>query len=246
MGFLEIVGYIILIGGAVATLVGGLMFLIAAFRQSGAMGCGMMIPFLGSLVQLYFILTSWDEAKKPLFIQIAGMVLVVLGGQLADVSLDSELDSELSGYYEEYYEESYEDGEEQESGGFERNAELEAGDTSTEEASDTSDTFGAESSREPTSISQTTPQRLVRQDRRASRREQESQAPNRVVGAVPVGSLDQHLGRQITIVKTSGKTVRGKLIRVSAESVTVEKRLGGGKMAFPIPKEDIDSAVLGR
>ncbi len=250
MGFLEIVGYIILIAGGITALVGALMFLVAGFRQSGAMGCGMMIPFIGSFIQIYFILTSWDEAKKPLFIQLAGLVFVFLGGQMAGVDLDDELDSDMAAYYEEYYEDYYaEDVGEGEAENplrgqqRQRIAEREARDAAVEEAPDT---FGAESAAESGSSSRNTPQRFVRQDRRASRRERESTAPKRIVGAVPVESLGQHLGRQVTIVKTSGKTVRGKLLRVSADSVTVEKKLGGGKMAFPIPKEDIDSAVLGR
>ena len=117
MGFLEIVGSIIMFAGGIIALIGAVMFLVAAFRQSGAMGCGMMIPFIGNFIQIYFILTSWDEAKKPLFIQIAGIVLFFLGAPMAGVDFGDELDSDMAGYYEEYYEDYYEDdGGEEEAG----------------------------------------------------------------------------------------------------------------------------------
>lgn len=251
MGLLEIVGFVFLAVGAITTLVGGLLFLVAGFRESSATGCGMMVPLIGTFVQLYFIFSSWDEAKKPLLIQVVGMVLAVLGGQIAGVNvLDSDIDSDMSGYYEEYYEDESDadevDFSSSSSGAVSGQSQGDEWSADEESSGELADTFGGDTSPSSTSRERSTPQRLVRQDRKASSRERESSAPQRVVGAVSIETLDQHIGRQITITKTSGKSVRGKLIRVTADSVTVEKRLGGGKMAFPISKEDIDTAVLGR
>lgn len=248
MGFLAIVGFIIAGLGAVAAIAGALMMLIAAFRESKGIGCGMLVPGINSIVSLYFLIAYWSEAKKPFLIQLVGTVGVFLGLSLAGVNAEDELTSEMSGYYDEYYEEDESEGEsslpstlnvqQQRQRAAERQERVE------EPEEESEDTFGADTSL--SSSSRTTPQRLVRKEHQGARPEEKVQAPKRIVGEVSAASLDQHLGRLITITKTSGKLVRGKLIRTDADSVTVEKRLGGGKMAFPIAKSDIDTVVLGR
>jgi hypothetical protein len=65
----------ILILGSIVMLVGGVMFLIAAFSESVLWGLGcMFVPF----VSLFFLILHWPEAKKGFFIQLAGAALVVI------------------------------------------------------------------------------------------------------------------------------------------------------------------------
>ncbi len=63
----------ILLGLAIA-FVGGIMFLVAAFRTSILWGLGVLfIPF----ISLFFLIFHWQEAKKSFFIQVFGVALLV-------------------------------------------------------------------------------------------------------------------------------------------------------------------------
>jgi hypothetical protein len=72
---MEIVGMIIGgIGGLVA-LIGGIWFLVVAFRQSIWWGLGsLFIPF----VSIIFLIIHWSDAKKPFFVSLLGAVIAVI------------------------------------------------------------------------------------------------------------------------------------------------------------------------
>lgn len=57
-------------------LVGGIMFLIAGFRESIVWGLAML--FLGGAAQLVFLFMHWEEAKRPFLLQVLGMVLFII------------------------------------------------------------------------------------------------------------------------------------------------------------------------
>ena len=67
----------LLIGiGGLISLVGVVLFYIAAFKTSIIWGlCCLFLPFVG----LVFLILHWDVAGKPFLIQLAGYVPVILG-----------------------------------------------------------------------------------------------------------------------------------------------------------------------
>ena len=68
LGVLVAVGYIV-------SLVGGIMFLIVAFKESALWGLGcLFIP----LVSLFFLISHWKDAKKAFLIQMIGAVIIIL------------------------------------------------------------------------------------------------------------------------------------------------------------------------
>lgn len=67
--------------GLVALLVGGITFLIAAFRTGILWGLGCL--FFGPVSLIYLIL-HWSEAKKPFYLQLWGVGFVVVASILAD------------------------------------------------------------------------------------------------------------------------------------------------------------------
>jgi hypothetical protein len=70
---------LLLVVGIILALIGGIGMLIVAFRESVLWGIGcLLIP----LVSLIFVISHWDEAKKPFLIQLAGVVLLILGGAM--------------------------------------------------------------------------------------------------------------------------------------------------------------------
>jgi hypothetical protein len=67
---------ILLLLGWLVSIVGGIMLLVVAFKESILWGLGcIFIPF----VALIFIVMHWEQSKKPFFIELAGAVLVIIG-----------------------------------------------------------------------------------------------------------------------------------------------------------------------
>lgn len=69
------IGIGLLILGLVLAFIGGLWFLVAAFRESVLWGLAcLFIP----IVQLFFLIVHWDEAKKPFLLQLLGLAAIVI------------------------------------------------------------------------------------------------------------------------------------------------------------------------
>jgi hypothetical protein len=72
---MESFGTALFVVGYAVALVGGIWYLIAAFRESIWWGLGvMLIPF----VEFFFLFACWEEAKKPFGISLLGTLLVLV------------------------------------------------------------------------------------------------------------------------------------------------------------------------
>ena len=62
--------------GLVVFIIGGLGTLIAAFKTSilWGLGCLLIAP-----VSIIFLITNWDVAKNPFFLQLVGVGIMLLG-----------------------------------------------------------------------------------------------------------------------------------------------------------------------
>ncbi len=69
-------GMILMVGGGIASFVGSIQILIAAFKESTAQG--LLSLFLGPYI-LYYIFTRWEACKKGFMLSIGGTVAIVLG-----------------------------------------------------------------------------------------------------------------------------------------------------------------------
>jgi hypothetical protein len=67
---------VLMIVGILGMIIGGVGMLMAGFRESMLWGIGMLlIP----LVSLIFVVTHWEDAKKPFIIQVVGWLLMAAG-----------------------------------------------------------------------------------------------------------------------------------------------------------------------
>ena len=66
---------ICLVLGMIIGLIGSIMFLIAAFRESVLWGLGCLII---SPISLVFLIMHWQAAKKPFLISLLAIPLIVL------------------------------------------------------------------------------------------------------------------------------------------------------------------------
>jgi uncharacterized membrane protein len=66
--------------GYILAVVGGLWLLVVIFQTSVLWGIlSLVVPF----VSLFFVITNWDETKRPFLIQLAGVILILLGANSA-------------------------------------------------------------------------------------------------------------------------------------------------------------------
>lgn len=65
--------------GALVAIVGGIMVLIAAFREGVWWGVGSLLLWP---VQLFFVVTHWAETKKGFLTSVCGLGLIVVGALL--------------------------------------------------------------------------------------------------------------------------------------------------------------------
>lgn len=62
--------------GLAIFIIGGIGFLIVAFRTSILWGLGCLLFYPISLV---FLVLNWNEAKNPFFLQLVGLGIALLG-----------------------------------------------------------------------------------------------------------------------------------------------------------------------
>ena len=72
-------GTVLLVIGIIGIVVGGIGMLLAGFRESAIWGIAMMVV---PLVSLIFVVSHWEDAKKPFLIQVVGWMLAVVGAGL--------------------------------------------------------------------------------------------------------------------------------------------------------------------
>ena len=69
-------GVPIILLGIVICVIGGFLFLVAAFRES--IWWGLACLFL-PIVTLFFLIVHWQNAKTSFFIQLAGFAVMIVG-----------------------------------------------------------------------------------------------------------------------------------------------------------------------
>ncbi len=73
---MSVLGGILMFIGVIVAFVGGIMFLIVAFKQNILWGLGcIFVPF----VSLIFLIMYWNDAKKPFLIQLTALPFYILG-----------------------------------------------------------------------------------------------------------------------------------------------------------------------
>lgn len=73
---MQLLGSITVWAGLILLLLGGLLFIVVAFKESILWGLGVLFLPIASLI---FLIFHWDTAKRPFFWQLGGMLLVMIG-----------------------------------------------------------------------------------------------------------------------------------------------------------------------
>lgn len=80
---MAVVAAIIMVIGVLVLFAGGIWMLVEAFKAGilWGLGCLLLWP-----VNLIFIVTHWEEAKRPLGTWFAGLAVVFVGGFLSGLA----------------------------------------------------------------------------------------------------------------------------------------------------------------
>lgn len=62
--------------GLILMVVGGILFIVAAFREGILWGIGVLVL---PIINLIFLILNWQRAKGPFFIQLYGLGFILLG-----------------------------------------------------------------------------------------------------------------------------------------------------------------------
>ena len=67
---------ILVFGGWLASAVGGIMILVAAFRESAGQGLmNLLIPFYA----FYYVATRWEDCKTGAVVSGVGLIALIIG-----------------------------------------------------------------------------------------------------------------------------------------------------------------------
>ena len=81
---MDLIAPALIVLGLLLFVFGGLWFLVAAFRESIWWGLAcLFIP----IVQLFFLIVHWPEAKKPFLLQLAAFAVFIVGFIIAPQTL---------------------------------------------------------------------------------------------------------------------------------------------------------------
>jgi hypothetical protein len=210
-------GIALLVLGAVAALVGGLMVLVAAFRTGVLWGLAcLLVPFAG----LVYVLTHWEESRTGFLLNLAGLAVVALG------VLFQPSDSLFGGgalateSWREPAPPAWEQPERQDPGA----TSAPAWQAPAPAWQAPSPGFGREDDAAAPAVSEPPPP--------------PSQPPRREEAVSPY-EAGAHLGRLVTVIQVEGKPFKARLRAVQGGVLYFERPIGGGSVTFPMPAERI-------
>jgi hypothetical protein len=214
------IAWILIAIGSVASFVGFIILVIAAFRVS--IGWGLAILFLSGLLipLILFLVKYWPEAKNGFLIQLVGWVLSAVGVFVLVGSMASAAMAELED--------------------FEIPQELRQGDF--ESLPSEPGTFESEPVSEPASLPPTptplpTPEPTPTPvDEGPATYELEAAVDEDLI---EYDDLEKHVGALVEIRLKDGSRARVRLESVTPDKLRVNQRLGGGSMSYSINRDTI-------
>lgn len=218
----------LLIIAVIVSLVGGIMFTIAAFRQSALWGLAVLfIPF----ANLVFLVKYWQEAKKSFFINLAGcgvgvvaMIALVVGGAgaanraLAEAAQNAQEQAMRA------------EGLDPAAMRRERAARTETQRqvaVTPVETSPAAETLLAE------------PPVAGNDEAAAFERLTETPAAPPIAEEIAPRDLVHHIGERLSLIDQNGRELRGTVLSVGPRVVRIERDLSGGSIRYDVARADI-------
>lgn len=231
---MTMLGMLLLFAAGLVAFVGGVMFLIAAFRVSAMWGLLVLfVPFAG----LVFLVKYWEEAKRPFLINLAGSAIaavaffMVVGGAVSSgvASMEAEMARQQA----------------IQTRAPARQAETAptapvATEAVPEPASAETEPAQVATVADPQPATETTrdPEFAAAIDS-ATDLLDNLPRPRDAEPAIDYRSIDgrdieRHVGEMLTFVGVDGRQIRGRLVGVESGNASVERDINGGTITIPV------------
>lgn len=250
--------------GLIAAAVGGVWYLIVAFKEGPLWGIGVLVPFVSPVVSVIFLIKFWNDAWRPFALNFVGLIIAGVGAALLVPAMgermvesaatavyeDSYGENGYSDEYDEYADDEY--GEDDEYGDDSYGEDDAYGDdTVVADGDDSGDGTDGATPRDPqvadtaAADSPGSPPPAVTPP---SSPQRPTTPPSRLGGsfarraddnAIPMELAADYIGQRIKITKNSGNVVYCRLLEVNDDNLVIHQSLGGGMVRFTLPKDSI-------
>jgi hypothetical protein len=208
------VGVFLLVASGVVSLVGTVMFAVAAFRVSVMWGCLVLfVPFAG----LVFLVKHWPQAKRGFLVGLAGTALAVVGYFALGAGIASRAQANL--------------------GPLAAQMQAEMAKQQAKALSATPRPAAAPIRLEPEDPSRN---RSLAVRPSASLRGL-SEIPENLTDPAEIRTRDlpRHVGEDLFFVEKDGDALWAKLVAVRPKSLRIERLLHGGSVQYDVPLANI-------
>jgi len=225
-----VLAYVLMAIGGLATLVGGIMLLVAAFRVS--VGWGLTVLFLSWLIVplLIFLVKYWREARAGFLITVGGCAVSAVGWFVLSGSTMTTDMAQFQGFE------------------VERRPFDQAATTDPPSERFTWDTEGSETPA-PTVRVETptpTPEPSTNQDEADDEGEASpfSRTPRQRV--IACADAADHVGSIVTLKLKDGSRSDVILDAVTESELRVTQRMGGGSVTYTVPRDAVEEIAVYR
>lgn len=221
-----ILGGLIAVASFAVGLWSGITILVLIFRRSVAWGCATFIPIIAPFAWLAFIISNWEDTKRPFLINLAATGGMMVGGMLVALGAPGMIGSAPGDPFatDTAYSDSGTD----------------IGTGANDPFSDDSDVADFFSEPTPTPFR---PTAVVLNRSPIPTRTPRLPTPTPFPSPtpLPIERLAEHAGRYLELTLTNGDSFQALLVKVEGDQVTIERRLGGGSIRFTVQSSEIDT-----
>lgn len=215
------VGVVLLVVAGILSLVGTVMFAVAAFRVSLVWGLLVLfVPFAG----LVFLVKYWGQAKRGFLVGLAGSTVGVIAFLALSAGIASKAKAQLGDLAAQMQSQT--------------KAEMARQREAVPPPAPAAPGTGAE----PVLEAQAAPapeRPLAVRSIGDLRGFPEIPSDPSDPGEIRKPDLARHVGEELLFVEKDGGSIWGKLVSVSPRSLRIERRLHGGSVQYEVPLTDI-------
>ena len=216
-------GVFLLVIAGIVSMVGTVIFAVAAFRVSLVWGLLVVfVPFAG----LVFLVKYWAQAKRGFLIGLAGSAVAVLGFFIFSAGVASKAQAHLGAL------------------ATQMQSQMEA-ELARQKLAEAIPETGAPVAKELTVQETPAPDSQAPTRALAVRPTGDPKGLSALTpdlsdpGEIKPRDLSRHVGEELLFVEMDGGSVWGKLVSVSPKALRIERRLHGGSVQYDVPLTDI-------
>jgi hypothetical protein len=227
-----VLGVVLFIVALLATTVGSVLFLVAAFRESTKWGLLVMfVPFAG----LVFLVQHWSAAKNGFLISLAGGLLLPLGGFLMLGSFVTSTGDAFAQQMEAEMQRAMAEAQQQQ----QLQAAAPAAAPAPAPRQPVVENLPPVGAVAPAADAQASHPGVAATGGEAPSVAVPASVPLADLGAIAPADLRHHVGDPLLFVRSDGRRFRGELLEVRPRALQVERWVSSGKIVYWVDRDEL-------